>query len=470
MAGYIQDSFRGGISDYADKGQPGSFKMASNADIRKSVDSLSCQQALVDETGVSFTALIDWFIPCSDGNTYGFSRDGKVYKRISAATWSLVYTDANGQIKGASQAFTNDGKKWLVWATNDKLSRKEIPGLSNWSDVNADAGWPKSLTAASSHAMMFSSNNGNTYICNAQYIALFAYDGSVTAAALNLLPDTLARSLTERDDYMVIGTTRNDGRQESALFMWDELSSNYNVKKRVPIPSINAIIDGEMPIMQVGSNGQLVYGDSNNVLPLTKFPGGGQVNPGAVEYDNGLLLFGVYGGTSGYNGIYSYLRKDLLHPVALNLEYALEVDEIGAIKKSGSDLLVSYKSGTSYGVKKIDTTTKAVCDYYSLDLKAPIVINKMKMQVLAKWGKLIVNTAPLPTGTKIEAFYRLNKNGSFTQAKLLDGTDNFSTVGGQEAVFLIGEKAKIFEYHLKLTPSANTTPEVYQVLPLFDND
>ena len=42
-------SWRGGISDYEDKGIPGAFKFAANIDIRKLIDSISCQQALMDE-------------------------------------------------------------------------------------------------------------------------------------------------------------------------------------------------------------------------------------------------------------------------------------------------------------------------------------------------------------------------------------------------------------------------------------
>ena len=50
MASYLIDSFEGGISPFNTKGPKGSGKMVKNADIRKSMNSLTCQQALVDET------------------------------------------------------------------------------------------------------------------------------------------------------------------------------------------------------------------------------------------------------------------------------------------------------------------------------------------------------------------------------------------------------------------------------------
>ena len=49
MPVYEITSFRGGSSEYDDKGLPGAFKHATNIDIRKKKDSLSCGQALTDE-------------------------------------------------------------------------------------------------------------------------------------------------------------------------------------------------------------------------------------------------------------------------------------------------------------------------------------------------------------------------------------------------------------------------------------
>ena len=46
---YQISSFRGGISDYDDKGLAGAFKFGYGLDIRKVKDSLSCQQALIEE-------------------------------------------------------------------------------------------------------------------------------------------------------------------------------------------------------------------------------------------------------------------------------------------------------------------------------------------------------------------------------------------------------------------------------------
>ena len=49
MGIYVLESWRGGVSDYSDKGISGAFKFGTNLDIRKQVDSLTCNQDLIDE-------------------------------------------------------------------------------------------------------------------------------------------------------------------------------------------------------------------------------------------------------------------------------------------------------------------------------------------------------------------------------------------------------------------------------------
>ena len=143
------------------------------------------------------------------------------------------------------------------------------------------------------------------------------------------------------------------------------------------------------------------------------------------------------------------------------LEYQLNCDEIGSVRKVGSDVLVSYKSGSSYGVKKV-ATTKATGTYQSLDLVAPVTNQE------PVWAVVRLITAPLPASTSIEVWRRIDKNGSFVKANLEGGGAEFSTDDGQEAVFLIGDKDKICEIQIVLNQSSNSTPEVYECQVFFE--
>lgn len=477
MRSYEIKSFRGGIADFEDKGIAGSFKFGSALDIRKKVDSLSCQQALVEEpTAGTFTALALFIVPASDGNTYFFCKDGKIIKRTPAGVYSLVYTDtfevAQGGIKGAGETYDNLGNTFLYWATDTRLNRKKLPGtgVEPWNDVNADAGWPKTdLTSSTWHTMKVVADT--LTICNDKNLATVGFTGTYANNSLILPSDNSLKTLIEANmqsvRMAVAGGTKKSNAKRGSLFLWYLLDSGWNRKKDIPAKGINAIIESEFLLMQAGTNGGLYFSDFINMLPAISFPNGGQVNPDGVDVDEGLALFGVFGNGAGNTGVYGYGRKKKNGSFALNLEYPFACDEIGSVKLVGSDTLISYKNGANFGVKKVDSTTKAQADYQGLDLKAPVGLPTDPIT----WGMVKLITASLPTGCAIEFWYRINKNGAFVQAKTGDNALQFTAAANpneQEAIFLIGAEGKIFEPEVKLIPSGNNGPEVYKIIPYFD--
>lgn len=534
MSTYQVKSFRGGISEYEDKGIPGSFKFAVNADIRRSNDSLSAGQALIDEginagstsaspspsastspsgspsttaspsasvspssspskspspsTGESdspslsaslsaspsasvspstsisaspspssglesvFEDLIKVFVESKDGYTYGFGNAGCIYRRDSDGFWMRLYKDPDGAIKGASEWYDDAGKLWLVWATDTLLKKKEIPGQLNWNDVITVG----NLVSSEWHTMREA--GGALMICNKEFVAYLGYDGSFTPEAVDLIPGNIAKTIVERDGRAVFGTVRASDTSRG----------------------VNGAIDSEVPLAQVGTDGEVFYANMIDSIPVLRFPGGGKVNPHGVtnlvdqvnffEYEEGasswtdkqsvgnLSLWGVYGATSGYNGVYSLGRKKKNQPFVLNLEYGLEVDEIGAIVNVSGTMLISYQDGTDYGVKASDPNNKAILTYYGLDFKSPI----KKPGHITNWKMAHLMFAPLPNGTSIEFWYRVDKSGNFVRARVDDGQNSFSTANKQEAVFLIGANGKIFEHKIIANPYGNQAPEIYE--------
>lgn len=472
MARFEIRSFIGGASDYEDKGIKGAFKPGSLAlDIRKKVDSLSCQQALIDEGEGVIVDLILWQVPCSDGNTYGFGDTGKIYKRTSAGDYDEVY-DQEEKIIGAWEWSTKVGenpqKTFLFWAdVNQELHRKEIPGTGNepWDDVDAGEDWPKSnLEDVAWHTMRVA--GGALMIANGQFVAMVGYDDSYTVEALRLWPDDLAKTIIERNDYVIVGSIKNNDSEKGTFYSWQVEAMNYINRKEIPAKGINAILDTEVPLMQAGSKGGIFYSDFVSFLPIIDFPGGGQVNPDGVDVDEGLALFGVFGGVDidGYttNGIYTLGRKKKNAPFVLNLDYPLPCDEIGSVKNIGTDILVSYKSGSTYGVKRVDLNNKATAIYRSLDLIAPTTFAEPPV-----WEAIKVPTKEMPEDTAIEVWYRINKRGEFVQAKMEGEVGQFTS--GNEAIFQINSEGRIFEFLVKLIPHENESPEVYPPIEVFFN-
>jgi len=535
-------SFRGGISEWDDKGTPGAFKMGVNMDIRKVVDSLSANQDLVDiglinpnaspsqspssslspsasasvskspsaspspsgggspsaspsasrspsaslspsgsrspSTSLSpspspsaglttvFSDLIRFFVNCSDGMTYGFGNTGKVYKIDSELNCSQVY-NLQIQIKGAVEKPSSNKKTYLLFAEDRKLHRKEIPGRADWNDVDAPGTvqgdtWPKTnLTSADWHTMV--NVGGSIMIANGSMVAMAAYDDSYTNEAVDLIPGNTAKTMQERNGRLITGTHPTGSSTKGT----------------------NAAIDSEVPLAQVGIDGQIMYADLVSRMPLKRFPGGGLVNPGGVAnevsqmgffewiqtalswtnkqvYGN-LPYMGVYGADAGYNGIYTYGRRQKNQPFAMNLEYQMEVDEIGAVAFVNGVMIASYRDGTDFGVKAVDSTAKATFTYNSLDFKAP----QKKPIDITKWSIAEVFMQPLPSGCQVQFWYRMDKYGSFTQAKTLDGATSYTTVGGKKVVFSIQADGQIYEFKIVGIPSGNYTAEIYRIRNYF---
>lgn len=537
---YEIKGFGGGISEYEDRGIPGAFKFAKNIDIRKRIDSITSTQALVDEgisqgspsasispsastspsaspsptpspsssqspsssvsssaspsTGISpspsvspsasaspsastspsssnsaspspssglvtvFEDLILTFVESKDGYLYGFGNTGCIYRRDTDGYWMRVYKTTDGAITGAAEWYSSSGKVYLYFATSTILYKKDISGSLAWNDVQTVG----DLTASDYHTMKQA--GGALVITNGEFLAYVGYDDSFSNEVTDFIPGNISKTLVERNGRAIIGTARASD----------------------PTRGVNAAIDSEVPLAQVGSDGEIFYSNMTDSIPVTRFPGGGKVNPGGVansikevnffEWEEGasswidkqsvgnLSLWGVYGATSGYNGIYTYGRKSKNQPFVLNLEYELDVDEIGAVIVYDGQTIASYKDGISFGVKATSTTTKAIGVYEGLDFKAPV----KRPQNITNWKMAELLLSPLPSGSSVEFWYRLDKNGSFVQATTDTGATSFSTANGKKAVFFIQADGQIFEPRIVTNPIGNTTPEVHRARIYFE--
>lgn len=530
------NSWVGGISSFSDRGARGSAKFTSNVDIRKATDTLSSGQALKDEglfglshssspslspsgslspsssasssrsasnspsrssspsssasrsvsasvspsgsaspsSSVSnspspsaglfnvFEGLIYFFVKCTDGNTYGFDNVGHIYRRLPGGFWRMVYTDPLGSIKGAEEK-PSSGATYLQWATNNHVMRKPIPGNSNWTDVEVIA---SNLTGADWHTMK--QIGGSNMICNKSHIAFVGYDDSYTNEGLDLIPGNTAKTIIERNGRAVIGTVKD----------WDITRG------------VNAMLDAEQPLAQIGSDGELFYANFTDSMPVKRFPGGGRVNPGGVcnEIDQvnifdweqtaqswidkqtlgNMSLWGVFDADidadATRNGVYSYGRKNKAQEVTMNLEYALDVDEIGAIVNVEGITLISYRDGSEFGVKAVDLENKAIGTYESLEFRVPI----KKPESPTIFGMTEIFMEPLHEGCSVLYFYKMNHASTWTQAYTAEGSQSYSKTNGTKGVFRIGEQGDIFEEKIVLMPSGNTSPVVLRSRTYFN--
>src|SRR3990167_10270168 len=107
-----------------------------------------------------------------------------------------------------------------------------------------------------------------------------------------------------------------------------------------------------------------------------------------------MSMWGVFDADTDKNGIYYYGRKNKDQPISMNLEYAMDVDEIGAVVNVEGVTLASYRDSGDFGVRAVDSTTKATGTYESLEFRPPI----KRAEQITTWKYTEIFMEPLPTG------------------------------------------------------------------------
>ena len=459
---YIIDSFRGGISDEDDKGIKGSFKYGYNLNIHKRRDSLTCNQTMLNIGGATVVDFVKYFVCGSDGSTFAFGDTGKIYAITgdSDQKISLMYTEANGEIKGAGEWGINDGTYHIYWATNTTIARKakSTMGYGDWGDA---ASWKVDLiTSENQHPMKRAC--GAFMIGNGNYLGMIDYTGVWNPQAMNIEPGNVIKCLESRGDYLIMGSENRDLAEEGHIWKWITTALNYIDKKKIPIKGINTLIDAELALLQGGTDGELFLSDFINTEPLIAIPENGYSLPGSSTIDNDLALFGIYGGT--YPGLWSYGRRARNRPVVLNQEYRLSqtiagntLTGIGGVISNNGTIYAGWKTAIAYGIDCVSSTTKATALYEGLEFDG----NNPHLTKYFKDIHLIMS--PLSSGCSIAIKIKADK-GSWVDLKTASGGASYSTTNGTKAIFLIDKKAKIMEFGITLTPNVNTSPEVLAII------
>jgi len=484
---YIIRSFRGGVSDESKRGVVGSFKYGHGLDIHGRDDVLACASTVstIDESTIS--DLIQFFIPTRDGSMYGFGDAGSIYAisgDVADPVVTFVKNDENGKIRGAAQWAITDGGStttYLIWATNTSLARAAINGSIDtpWVAGVATQDFKVTLDGADWHTMANAA--GQLNIANRNYLASLSYTDDFDVADLNIRPGNLIKCLEERDDFVILGSEREENSEEGHIWSWVTTAVNWIQKKKIPVKGVNALITTEMMLLQGGNDGELFFSDFGSATPMNAILGGGTVNPGGVAIDNDLASFGFYGGT--YPGVWNYGRRNKNRPFALNQQYRLAktvggstISTIGAVAVNNGSLFISWGttdgSTSDYGVDMVSTTTRATALYEGLEFDAG-------SPYLSKYVQEVkIVCSPLLSGTSFSVKYKFNKaitggdssaGAGWKYAVLADNTTTFSIANETEAMFTIGGFTKILELGVELNPNGASTPEIHAITAYLDS-
>jgi len=456
----IKNVNQGGIADSDYLGGVGSVSEIVGINIHDESGIMKLNQKLteIDDSSSPVDALCKAIVPCSNGSTYFFGTNGKVWKRTSGGTWSLLQTCAPAAgAAGVLSAWEYQG--YIYYAMQSRLGRMAIFGetfTDSWATfTNTDADY---------HPMY--EVNQVLYIGDANYISQVDA-GTFSANALDIKTPLRVSALGKIGTDLLIGTYVSSNVVGTEIFRWNTWSDSYQVSDEIPEVGVNAFLSTDNRIVvSCGTKGNLYFFNGTQLDEYKQIKGtwGNSsnkaiVNPNAVFNFHGLPLFGLSQQTgTGVNlGIYSFGRTNANYPYVLSLEYPISTGnltgiQIGAIAGNGDSFYVSWYDADgsgSYGIDYLDLTAKQTSGYITTR------VSLFDRIVTSTYGVMSAAYRSLPENTSIKFYANRNHAGFVEKTDVVTDTERLLVHTESDA----GE-ANTFQSKFELRSSANTSPEV----------
>jgi len=455
----------GGLADSKWSGIKHSLYKLTGWDLHSTPGLLKVAQKLTKDSGSTVTELCKARVNSSNGSQYwGSSTSGKIWERTSAGVWRLVHTvtPATGEAKILGMT---EYQGYIYIFTESKIHRITVAKAddNNWA-ADLDEDWATfSVTDKEFHPSI--DQNLVLYIGDGNYLAQIDGDTFV-ADALDIKTPLRIKSLGKIGTDVLLGTYVADTVTKTEIIRWNTWSVSFTTSDTIDEVGINAFLPADnFVIVQAGNQGNLYYYDGSKLELYLKIPGDysptayGEVYPTAVDNLGERILFGFSNGSGNPadQGVYQIARSTRNHPYVLDLPYpisersggelVLSGIEIGGILVVGTDVYVSWKNGSSYGIDKLDYNNKLELAYF--ETRAMVV----EREKLTNFKKFIVAYADLPSDTAITIQYEKNY-GAFTDTTEVVDTDR-KIVQAEEGV-----EANVLRLKVSPTVSGNDAPQI----------
>lgn len=289
-----------------------------------------------------------------------------------------------------------------------------------------------------------------------------------SANALDIKTPLRIKSLGRIGTDLLIGTYVADTVTETEIIRWNTWGVSFTNSDPIPEVGINAFFPADnMVLVQAGTKGNIYFYNGETLELYSKIPGEysstatAEVYPNSVANKEGQILFGFSNitGNPADQGIYRIGRHsrnfnyimDFPYPISerSGADFVLTGLSIGAILVAGSDIYVSWKNGSSYGIDKLDSTLKLDGAY----IETRVMI--LEREKLTNFIKSIIAYADLPTGTDVTMY--LSKNYAAYGSALSDVNDTQRNI--IETVNE-GNDFTTLQLKIKVTTSSNTAPKI----------
>lgn len=311
-------------------------------------------------------------------------------------------------------------------------------------------------------------------IINNRYLATYDSAGTWNATALTFPPDTRPTCLEVWGDRLAIGCV--DRLERGFVYLWDGVSSTYNAFFQVPSGGVRTMLVNQGVLYFWAGVELTLYAYTGGapiaIANMPKMRNGtyAQISPGGATIFEGIPLFNIPWATSSTTmtrGTYSYGNLNDSYPEVLGVDYINSDNgaslELGGLIAVGPTLYSGWRSGTTYGIDKLESTTVAAsCTYESniFDGGAPFA----GMTVY----EIIVNTSPLVSGQTITVKRKADRGswvvvGTMTTAGQVVG--KFPVNNSSGAGFL---QCNEFQIQVIISTTGTSSPTVYDISTVYE--
>ena len=455
------DYFSAGLAESKFLGVRGSFAKAVGIDIHSEPGTIKAQQKLKKDSGATVVDLIMASVHTSSGHSYHFGDAGKIYKRTSGGTWSVLATvTGTPTILGAAEHsdgfvyFTYTNKVGRIQVSNDAVTE----GWNTLTNTNTNYG-----------PVIYHEKRDAIFIGNQELVARVTAASAFSANVLDLLGKYEIRDLTPYDIDVLVGATKTSATQTSRIFQWDGTSTSWQLSWFFGEDIKWMINKGEKIFILAGDRGEL-YDFTDLENPLKKPPGSFSSTaifdskPNSKIVYNGLLHFGLFDGSSDTpfpNGVYTYGSKDIKKfPMALNCEYVISANDttqitIGSISTNGSNLFIGWYDGANYGMDIIDFSNKYASAYIEF------LVIALDRNLKKVFDRFPCNFKPMPASCSLVLKQALDHASSFTTIATVNTTNNTDDNGTFDGDNVLD--GKIIQLRLNFGVNSNDSPEVNDI-------
>ena len=389
--------------------EQGKFNDIQNADIHSDTGLIQNQFAMESESTTPNEACFSAISPL--GSIYFCSKtSGKIWKRTTAGSYSLVHTNTQGAHTGCRYF---NGYIWYWTATKLGYFVTDTEASKNDSFATGTA-----FRGSEEHANAL-------YIANGRYVARVDAANTFSAAEFTAPAQYKTTCLKSVGDDLLIGTYVSTDVAYCKVFLWDTVSPSWTTDEEIFEIGVNCFVQLDNIIAaQCGTSGRFYYWTGSQMSYFGKIKGittalGEQM---ALTF-NGRPLFA--------NGTrcYSIHKEDKDLPYAFSGEYTC-TGTVASLAVQGQTLLASVgtgvdKRGTSYATAIIETP-EAQARISDIKVKYDTYPEGIGISTSVNGGEYVAQTPKINTTEKEVYFDGGTADGVTMQVKLTLTPDNES--------------------------------------------